>query len=120
MRSTLPEFARHEPCGGWLSWPAVLLLAVVVGTASGCADGFVPEMRALNPYVRKQWEADEKHGPTYYKRREELRQARAQGPRLPEAEKQRLAKEIIDVLGMEKSPVMRAELVKTLVVFPGP
>ena len=88
--------------------------------AGGCADGFVPEARSLNPYVRKQWDADEKRGPTYHKRMAELQQVRSQGATLPEAEKQRLAKEIIDVLSIEKSPVMRAELVKTLAIFPGP
>ena len=98
--------------------PATLpLLAMLF---AGCADGFVPEARSLNPYVRKQWDEDEKRGPTYYKRLEELRQVRAQAKKLSEPEKDRLAAEIIDVLGIEKSPVMRAELVKTLAVLPSP
>ncbi|MBC7853636.1 MAG: HEAT repeat domain-containing protein [Pirellulaceae bacterium] len=80
----------------------------------------MPEARALNPYVRKEWEADEKRGPTYYKRMDELRQVRAEAGRMPDGERQRLAKEIIDVLAFEKSPTVRAELVKTLGVLPGP
>jgi hypothetical protein len=80
----------------------------------------VPEARSLNPYVRKQWEDDEKRGPTYYKRMEELRQVRSQASQMPAPEKQRLAKEISDVLAIEKSPTMRAELVRTLSVLPGP
>ncbi|HEX5034333.1 MAG TPA: HEAT repeat domain-containing protein [bacterium] len=98
--------------------PATLSLLALL--FAGCADGFVPEARSLNPYVRKQWDEDEKRGPTYYQRLEEVRQVRAQAKKLPEAEKDRLAAEIIDVLGIEKSPVMRAELVKTLAVLPSP
>ncbi len=98
----------------------LLLGAVGMWFSGGCADGFVPEARSLNPYVRQQWEEDEKRGPTYYKRMDELRQVRAQAPRLPEAEKQRLAQEVSEVLAMEKSPTMRAELVRTLAALPGP
>ena len=115
MRTALPKFANPQFHGGWL-----LLLAPAVLASSGCADGFIPEARSLNPYVRKQWEEDEKRGPTYYKRMDELRQVRAQAGQLPDGEKQRLASEIIGVLEIEKSPVMRAELVKTLAVLPGP
>ena len=114
MRTAVPKFAA----------PQIHLVLLFAATgmllASGCADGFVPEARSLNPYVRKQWEEDEKRGPTYYKRMDELRQVRAQAGQMLDAEKQRLASEIIDVLGIEKSPVMRAELVKTLAFLPGP
>lgn len=115
MRSAPPKFA-----GPQIHRALLLLAAVGFLSAAGCADGFVPEMRSLNPYVRKQWEEDEKHGPTYYKRIAELKQARAQAASLSPADKQRLAGEMIDVLAIEKSPVMRGELVKTLAHFPGP
>lgn len=114
MRTAVPKFAA----------PQIHLVLLFAATgmllASGCADGFVPEARSLNPYVRKQWEEDEKRGPTYYKRMDELRQVRAQAHQLPAPEKQRLATEIVDVLAIEKSPTMRAELVRTLAVLPGP
>jgi HEAT repeat protein len=115
MRKASPKFvAPSIPQAG------LLLAAVCVLSAGGCADGFIPEARSLNPYVRKQWDEDEKRGPTYYKRMEELRQVRAQAHQLPAPEKQRLAKEIVDVLAIEKSPTVRAELAKTLAVLPGP
>jgi hypothetical protein len=114
MRKAPTQFAVSEIHRVWL-----LIAATAVVTTVGCADGFVPEARSLNPYVRKQWEEDEKRGPTYYKRQEELQQVRAQAPSMPEPEKQRLAKEIVDVLAIEKSPTMRAELVRTLAVLPG-
>src|SRR6186713_61462 len=106
MRIAPNQFANSEFHRAWL-----LIAAIAVVTTVGCADGFVPEARSLNPYVRKQWEEDEKRGPTYYKRHDELQQVRAQAHNMPEAEQQRLAKEIVDVLAIEKSPTMRAELV---------
>jgi len=115
MRTALPKFANPQFHCGWF-----LVLATGLLTAGGCADGFIPEARSLNPFVRKEWDADEKRGATYHKRMDELRQVRAQAGQLPDGEKQRLAGEIIGVLEIEKSPVMRAELVKTLGVLPCP
>ena len=117
MRMHPCQFAFRR-CTESLLAAALLLPALLA--ASGCADGFVPEARSINPYVRKQWEEDEKRGPTYYKRMDELRQVRAQAARMPPPEKQRLAKEIADVLAIEKSPTMRADLVRTLAVLPCP
>ncbi len=115
MRTPVLKFAAWQRHSGWL-----LLASAGLVMSSGCADGFVPEARSLNPYVRQEWDQDEKRGPTYYKRMDELRQVRAQGAQLPAAERQRLAKDIVEVLTIEKSPTMRAELVRTLAVLPGP
>ena len=115
MRTISTKFAASQN-----HFALLMLVAAGLLSAGGCADGFVPEARALNPYVRKEWEADEKRGPTYYKRMDELRQVRAEANRMSEVERQRLAKEIIYVLAIEKSPTVRAELVKTLAVLPGP
>ena len=102
MRTAVPKFAATQVHCGWL-----LLLAAGVLAAGGCADGFVPEARSINPYVRKQGEEDEKRGPTYYKRMDELQQVRAQASQLPAPEKQRLAKEIVDVLAIENQGYAR-------------
>lgn len=115
MRSATPKFAVSQVYGCWL-----FLAAVATLTAGGCADGFVPEARSINPYVTKQWQDDEKRGPTYYKRIDELRQVRATSSHMSPPEQQRLAQEISDVLAMEKSATMRAELVRTLGVLPCP
>ena len=117
MRMAHSKFTAPQIHRGWL-----LLCLCLAGmlAASGCADGFVPEARSINPWVTKQWEEDEKRGPTYYKRMDELRQVRAQAVQMAAPEKQRLAKEIADVLAIEKSPTMRADLVRTLAVLPCP
>src|SRR6185436_9913895 len=113
MRISRPRFAPSLPI-------VALLVAAAMLAAGGCADGFVPEARSINPYVRRQWEADEKKGPTYYTRVEVLRKVRTTAHRMPPEEHQRLAKEIADVLEIEKSGTMRAELVRTLAVLPCP
>jgi HEAT repeat protein len=99
-----------------LSRQVPLLLAAVALTVlgAGCQDGPLPEVRSLNPWARKQWEEDEKLGPTYYKRSEELALIRARAPALSADEQERLSQEILDVYREETSPAMRAELVATL------
>src|SRR5262245_17904110 len=94
------------------------LLPLLLGLVGGCQDGPIPENRLLNPWARKQWEEDESFGPTYYKRRDELAAIRAKASRLSDSERDRLAQEIVDVYGLEPSPAMRSELVRTLAYLP--
>lgn len=100
--------------------PLLALLLALCGLAAGCQDGPIPENRVLNPWAREQWEEDEKFGPTYYKRLDELAAIRAKAPGLPEGERERLAAEILEVFQQEPSAAMRAELVRTLAYLPGP
>jgi HEAT repeat protein len=99
--------------------PSFALLLALSGLAAGCQDGPIPENRVLNPWAREQWAEDEKFGPTYYKRLDELAAVRARAAGLPEDERQRLAAEIIEVFAEEPSAAMRAELVRTLAYLPG-
>jgi len=101
-----------------LSLILILVLPWLLGLISGCQDGPIPENRMLNPWARKQWEEDESFGPTYYKRMDELATIRAKAPRLADSERERLAQEIIDVYGLDTSPAMRCELVRTLAYLP--
>lgn len=95
-----------------------LYLALAGVMLAGCQDGPIPENRILNPWARKQWEEDEKFGPTYYKRVEELAAIRARAAGLPEEERERLAQEVADVYGLEPSGAMRCELIRTLGYLP--
>jgi hypothetical protein len=95
-----------------------MALVGLLGVIAGCQDGPIPENRILNPWARKQWEEDEKFGPTYYKRMDELAAIRAKAPRLANNERDRLAQEIVDVYGLEPSPAMRSELMRTLAYLP--
>jgi hypothetical protein len=93
-------------------------LPCLLGVIAGCQDGPIPENRVLNPWARKQWEEDEKFGPTYYKRMDELAAIRAKASGLADSERDRLAQEIVDVYGQEPSPAMRSELIRTLAYLP--
>ena len=97
-----------------LALPALAMCTAL----SGCADGPVPEMRSLNPWVREQWEEDEKHGPTFYSRLERLGELRSQAGSLSEAERQRVGGELAAILGDERSSPMRVEILRTLSAFP--
>ena len=86
----------------------------------GCADGPVPEMRRLNPWVREQWEEDEKHGPTFYSRLDRLHELRSQAGSLSEPDRQRIAIELATILRDERSAPMRVEILRALSAYPSP
>src|SRR6478672_5023454 len=105
MRAVAPTFA--------LCW---LLLATIF--ASGCAEGPVPQSAWLNPYTRKQWEEDEKFGPTYYAKVQELTKIRQAVYSYPPEERRRVAALLAGRLREERSRVLREELTRTLAAIP--
>lgn len=88
--------------------------------ATGCADGPVPEMRQLNPWVREQWADDEKHGPTFHTRLAKLGELRSQASSLGPEDRERIAGELATLLKEEETAVMRVELLRTMAVYPSP
>lgn len=96
----------------------ILPLAASLLSAAGCADGIVPEVRSLNPWLRKQWAEDELAGPTYHRKVADLAKLRSRVRNLTPAELEQAASELSQRLRDEPSPVMRAELVRTLGELP--
>ncbi|HEX5102176.1 MAG TPA: HEAT repeat domain-containing protein [Pirellulaceae bacterium] len=96
---------------------ALLLLAL---TAAGCADGPIPELRYLNPWIRQQWEKDEQEIATYHRRVADLAALRTQAATMPPVEQEQAAAELAQREHDEQSPVMRAELIRTLGEFAAP
>jgi HEAT repeats len=97
---------------------AAALAAAALGT--GCADGPVPEMRYLNPWIREQWADDERRATTYHRKVADLATLRTQAKNLPPAERDRIAAQLAARLQDESSPALRAELVRTLGELPSP
>jgi len=97
----------------------LLLLGVALAApwAAGCSDGPIPEIRSLNPFVRKQWDEDEQQIATYHRRAADLAALRTQVPSMPADEQASAAAELAQRLKDEQSPVMRAELVRALGEF---
>jgi len=81
---------------------------------AGCADGIVPELRSLNPWVRQQWQEDENFGPTFHKKVADLAALRSSAPTLAPADREQIAQQLAERLKNESSPAMRMELVRTL------
>jgi HEAT repeat protein len=92
--------------------------ACLSAALAGCADGPIPEMRFLNPWVREQWAADEREMPTYHRKVAELGNLRSQASRLSPAEQEQLSADLAARLQSEGSAVMRVEFLRTLAEFP--
>lgn len=90
-------------------------LALLCG---GCADGFVPELRGLNPWTRRQWDEDEREITTFHRKVADLAALRGKAPRMKPAERDAVAFQLSERLSEEKSVALRAELVRALGAFP--
>jgi len=75
-------------------------------------------MRSLNPWVTKDWKADEAYAPTYHRKVKDLADLRSRAPSMPPDEQQRYSAQLAEQLQTEQAVVMRTELVKTLGVLP--
>lgn len=88
------------------------------GLLAGCADGPTPELASYNPWVTKDWKADEAYTATYHRKVADLADLRKRAPSLPPDEQQRYSAQLAGELQKEQAVVMRAAIVKTLSAFP--
>ena len=95
---------------GGLGWLAICL--------AGCADGVVPELRSLNPWVRQQWQEDEQFGATFHKKVADLAALRSSASALSPADREQIAQQLASRLKDEPSAAMRMELARTLGELP--
>lgn len=98
--------------------PSALAALLLAGGLAGCADGPVPEMRSLNPWIRKQWAEDEQFGPTFHKKVADLAALRSSAASLAPQDQERIAAELAGRLKDEPSPAMRIELARALGELP--
>lgn len=103
---------RHGKSASILGLTSLALILV------GCADGFVPELRSLNPWVRKQWQEDEQFGPTFHRQVADLSALRASARTLSPVDREAIAAELTSRLKNEPSAAMRMELVRALGELP--
>jgi len=69
------------------------LLACALGLLTGCADGPFNCGGSWNPWLRKEWEKDERRGPTFHTQRKQLQELADSAP-MQSAERQ-------EVIGQE-------------------
>jgi HEAT repeat protein len=86
----------------------------------GCADGPIPEMKYLNPWVRKQWAEDEQRVTTFHRKVADLAELRVKARQMSPAERDETAAHLAARLREEPSPILRAEFVRTLAAFQSP
>jgi HEAT repeats len=91
------------------SWLGVLCCFVIplLFCTAGCSDGPFYELKKLNPYYRKQWNADRKLGPTFDDRLSEMRALAGQLKSMPEPEQAQWLASIEQVVKNDPSPEMR-------------
>ena len=111
---------RTRACQTKSSLPAALPALGLLCLLSGCADGPIPETRVLNPWIRKQWEEDERRITTYHRKVKDLAELRRKAASMPPAERDETAAHLAARLHEEQSPALRCEFVRTLGDFPTP
>lgn len=95
-------------------------MIAVVGAGSlltGCAEAPFGLAR-LNTTLTREWERDEKFGPTIHAKLEELANLATAAPSLPPAEQQRLSAELLAMMREEKNSLLLRQMVKTIGAFP--
>jgi hypothetical protein len=87
---------------------------------SGCGERPFINYGIVDPWARRSWQEDERFGPTYYTKREELRDLRKSLDRASPAEQERMAVELAARLEAEEHPVLRGDILRTLAKLPSP
>jgi hypothetical protein len=95
--------------------PRMLIRSCSMGLLllAGCADGPFYGIKQTMPWIRSQWRADEKLGPTDHQRREELQELAGKLRRMPPDEQTRWLQLLEGVVAHDQSPLMRQLAVRT-------
>lgn len=93
-----------------------ILMVVILGSAAaiGCGERPFQDYGIVDPWSRKAWKEDEKYGPTYYTKRDELRAKRKSMRWMKPEEQERVAVELAERLKEEQHPVLRSEIIRSL------
>jgi HEAT repeat protein len=101
-----------------LNCPFATGMCLLVLAAVGCGER--PLQGMLDPWSRKAWKEDERFGPTFYTKREELRAMRKDMRSRGAGDQERLALDLAERLKNEQHPVLRSEIIRTLGTIPSP
>ncbi len=77
-------------------------------------DGPFYAMKRMNPYFRNEWKKDQKLGPTYAQRIEELQVLDKQIASMPAEDQERWAMTLEKLIGKDPSPEIRAKAIATI------
>ena len=97
-----------------------LVFVALLAVQLGCANGPLPYLTAMNPSMRRQWEADEQYQPTLHRQLAEVDELRDGAARLSEGEQRHWAGEMKYIVETHDSPQLRAAAVQVLAAFTVP
>ena len=97
--------------------PLVVLVCLLL---VGCTDGWLHQMKSVNPYYLREWEKDRQRGTTFSERVAEIRLLQSQLGRMQAVEHQEWAEKLQRIVRSDPSAEMRALAVQTLAEIPGP
>jgi hypothetical protein len=92
----------------------LFMMLVPLALSIGCGERPFADYGLVDPWARKSWREDERFGPTYYTKRDELRARRKTIRSLPPEEQERVAVELAERLREEPHSVLRSEIIRTL------
>lgn len=97
-----------------------LILTLFSLPSLGCGERPFADWGLVDPWSRRSWKEDERFGPTYHAKREELRKRRENVRSLSPEEQERAAVELAARLQEERHPVLRTDIIRTLGELPSP
>ena len=112
MHRPAPVRAPWEPLD--MDVRVCCLLVCTLGVFSGCADGPFNGGGKWNPWLRKEWEKDERRGPTFHTQREQLQALADSAPTQSPERQEMLAQEMLERYRNEANPLLRQAVVKVV------
>jgi hypothetical protein len=92
----------------------LLVVAVTIVPSLGCMEGPFNGFGRLNPYIRKEWDADDAYASHYYIKRDKIAAQVKQAGQMTSDQQRKLAADTLQAMQDEKSPVLRAQMVQLL------
>jgi HEAT repeat protein len=99
----------------WSRYRRTLQFACVLAALAplaGCADGPFNGGGTWNPWLRKEWEKDERRGPTFHTQMKQLQELAESAPSLPVARQDQLSQEMLERYHNEANPLLRSAIVR--------
>ncbi len=95
----------------------LLGFALLLSAMSGCSEGPMWRLGYLNPWVRQKWSDEEKIKSTLFTRRARLRSLASNAKNMKPAERDRISRDLANLLREDSVTLLRIEAVRTLAKF---
>lgn len=93
---------------------ASFAIAAALSLLVGCADGPFNGGGTWNPWLRQEWEKDERRGPTFHTQIQQLKELADSVPSLPANRQEELSREMLERYRNEANPLLRAAVIRVV------